>query len=280
MSRLGLPVDELIVISEAWVTPSTPQYKALMAVPEYATLMPRLTRTHQELLQKRNVQSSGSLKQLIADAQVLDERHDRLVRQIYGVLTAFAQVAATDADEEEIERLLALVLPDGLAATMRSYRQEAGATKSLADRLTDAHRAMLKALPLPKGRTVLELVEELLKVGHELGELDWKRKEANEAVAVTTAKDLRGVKAAWHRMVDLMLLQADVLGLPREQFDLIFTGLLAAEQAASQRKKRKKGSAEPSEGDPKAPQPGEPKASEPSAPNRGEPNKEPEPTEG
>ena len=255
MSLKALSTDEMVALSDMWVTPDTPQHKAWMAAPEPASLMPRLTQVHQQLVQVQKTLALSDVKQSTTQIQTLDAQHDALVRQIFGVMKAFAQVAISEKEQQDTLDLLALVLPEGVSVTVRSLRHEAGAAKRLAERLTDAHRASLKSLPLPHGRSVLDLVDELLRVGKELGTLEEQRRKAQQASQPVTGSDVVQVRNGWIRLVNHIVEQAELIALAQDQFDLIFGALLAAKQAALQRRKRKEKRPQPDAPQPDTPQP-------------------------
>ena len=83
MSLKALSAEEMVALSDMWVTPDTPQHKAWMAAPELASLMPRLTRVHQQLVQVQKTQALSEVKQSTAHVQTHDTQHDALVRQVF-----------------------------------------------------------------------------------------------------------------------------------------------------------------------------------------------------
>ena len=83
MSLKALSAEEMVALSDMWVTPDTPQHKAWMAAPEPASLMPRITQVHQQLVQVQKTLALSVAKQSTAHVQTLDAQHDALVRQMF-----------------------------------------------------------------------------------------------------------------------------------------------------------------------------------------------------
>lgn len=245
MSLGLLTINEQVVISGKWTTAASPAYQVLMSVPELAALMPRLTAVHQELLRTQKLPPPKEMTVVMAEGRALDERHDSLIRQIHASMLAAIEVAISNEEREDLLLLLDVLLPERLKATRGTYVSEAGATKLLSDRLTDAHRAMLKALPLSHDRTLLDLVEELLRVGHVLGEFEEKRMAVKEAHPSVGATAMTRARNAWLRFVRQFLGLAQLLELPDDQFETVFGELQSVAKKAKQRSKRRGATPEP-----------------------------------
>lgn len=257
MSLKALTVGEQVTLSEVWVSSTTAQYKALMEVPELAVLMPRLEQAHRALVGTQTSPSTPTLGQLTERIQRLDERHDDLVRAIVHVVRAFAIAAPTNDEADKLFHLSEQLFPDGISIIRRSYRDEAGETKLLGERLTGETLALVKTLPLPGGRTVFDLIQELLEVGKEMGELEDQRAAEKSSANTVSATDVIRVRNEWVRGVTALMTLAEMVEISDDKYQLLFGPLKTAVASSVQRRKQRKAAKKSTEPKPATPTPSE-----------------------
>jgi hypothetical protein len=191
----------MVTITATWVDPTHPDRQAMAQVPALATLLPQVDAVHEGL---RATHDAGPgavrLKQIQGQQKRLDVVHDDVLRGIWAYLWALIYFARTDEEREGYLRLVALLLPDGLSAVSKSYREEAGQAELAGSRLTDADRAELQGLVLPDGRTLLDLVNQWLSLGAALGALDRERNSELDDDRPTQA-DAVNARNQWIRTV-------------------------------------------------------------------------------
>jgi hypothetical protein len=176
MALKRLRTEEMVAITSTWVDPSHADRQAMAQEPALAPLMPQVDAAHGGLCATHDVGPSAvRLKQIQGQQKEVDVVHDDVLRGIWSYLWALVYFARTDEEREVFMRLIALLLPDGLQAVNKSYREEAGQAELAGSRLTDADRAVLQTLTLPDGRTLLDLVNQWLSLGANLGALDRER---------------------------------------------------------------------------------------------------------
>jgi hypothetical protein len=244
MAYKGMTTAEMITVSEPWTTAGTPARGVLEHFPEVAPLLPRLEAAHRALLVTQP-QVSKTLATLAEQAAALDQRHDGLGRALEALTTGFALAAPTVAEANALHALHDLLLPAGLSVVQRSYREEAGQVKLLAERLTPAAELELKALPLPGGKTVLDLVREWIQVGTRLGEVEDQRAQEQQAGAKgSSPADIVLARNRWIRAVNAIVNVVALAEVPDDQRETVFAALWDAEKAADRRSGRR-GTTEP-----------------------------------
>jgi hypothetical protein len=207
MALRNLSTETMLALSSAWTDPQRdrPALEASVA----AALLPSLDAAHAGLAATARpavvAESERELAELQAEEAQVDRVHDRKVRGTYYILTALAEYAD---DPDVAETRLALrdaLLPAGLAATQRSYLEEAGDVEALAQRLDDGQREELGRFSAGDGRTVADEVDAWISSARKLGELEGKRAELvakRSANAPARASSVAGARNQWIRVVD------------------------------------------------------------------------------
>jgi hypothetical protein len=232
--------EEMLQISGTLVDPKSRAHKAILATPDLAPSMPRLTAAHTVLAQlSQPVDADPRLAAIVKEEATLDPRHDDIIRGGYSLLTGAAFLLG--ADGAELLALRDTLFPDGLSSTQKSYRAEAGQAAQLATRLTPALRAQLASIVVgPKGdkQTLEHFVDELITIGARLGDLedDKGRLQATPSTTGTgTGAALLAARNQWVRVGNALVANGELAGLDEETDLLIFGPLRAAEKAADRR---------------------------------------------
>src|SRR5512132_1203605 len=116
--------EEMLQLSATWVDPKSKAHEAILATPDLAPSMPRLTSAHDTLASLAQPASvDPRIAAIIQEEAVVDPRHDDIIRGGHGLLTEAAFLLGSEG-----AGLLALrdtLFPDGLSSTQKSYRAEA-----------------------------------------------------------------------------------------------------------------------------------------------------------
>lgn len=176
MALKRMSTEEMVTITSTWVDQAHPDRQAMAQEPALAALLPQVDTAHHGLhVTHVTGPSSVRIKQIQDLQKELDVDHDDELRGIWSYLWALVYFARTTDERTVYLRFLRLLLPDGLAAVKKSYREEAGQAALAASRLTDGDRQALGTMALPGGRTLLDAVNQWLSLGAQLGALDRER---------------------------------------------------------------------------------------------------------
>jgi len=176
MALKRMRTEEMVAITSTWVDEAHPDRQAMAQEPALASLLPQADAAHAGLRRTHDAgPSTVRLKQIQDQQKVLDVEHDDVLRGIWSYLWALIYFARTDEERQIFMRLVELLLPEGLTAVNKSYREEAGQSELAGSRLTDGDRALLQGLVLPDGRNLLDVVNHWLSLGAGLGALDRER---------------------------------------------------------------------------------------------------------
>lgn len=226
-------VAEMVEVSEPWVTEGNAANGAILGVPLLAPLLTRLKAVHAALFALRPKTEDPKLQRLGEQGNALDAKHDELVQAIYGALTAVAKLSSGSDDLLKVRDRL---LPDGLSHINRSHRAEAGHTKLAGSMLSAADREALKAVTL-RDKTMMDLVDQWLAVGKELGEIEASRAQLLSSSDSPSAAEVNAARLAWIRTVNAFRAMAEMSGLDEQTDRLLFSALRIVEKAAARRGK-------------------------------------------
>jgi len=237
MNLKSLSNAEMLQISEEWITPKRDAHGALAKIAATAGLLPILAAAHTELqaIEGRSGDDAreAELKALIAQCVELDRRHDAYVRRIFGVCTALAEAAGS---EEQAAAYLAAgnaVFPAGLSAAQATYKDEAGQALLVDERLTNDHRATLKAIKTPDG-TLLEDVTRWKEIAKELGATETARTRVAATPSESKGTDAVAARNAWINTVSA-LTTVFTLATPDAKTRVLVLAPLEAETAKARR---------------------------------------------
>lgn len=173
MALNRLTIAEMVLLIEDWVTPGHPVRVALEQNPGLAALIPSIEGAYGLLVRAQPVELMEMRARLTATMADIDQRFDHLARAIDSFVSALTSLALAQGDSAKVDGLRALrrvLFPHQLRIVTMSYREEAGQTYLLAERLTPEQRAFMAAQTL--GASNLdELVRAWIETGAELGAL-------------------------------------------------------------------------------------------------------------
>lgn len=235
MALKRLRTEEMVTITSTLVDPEHADHQAMMAVPALAPLVPEIDASHRGLYATYFTGPSAvRLKEIQVQQKALDIGHDDIARGLWAYCWAMIYFARTDAERLVIRRLLGALLPDGLAVVKKSYREEAGQTALVGDRLGDDDRATLASMVLPDGRSLLDVVDEWLSLGAQLGALDRERAVDIADDAPTPAEAL-AARNRWIRTVQTVREVAALVVTDNPAVSDIMARLDEAERVADRR---------------------------------------------
>lgn len=240
MALKTLTTAEMITLSARWTDPRSDAFQAITGIPTAAPVLTHLSAAHAGLLATQpKAPDSARLAALSEEAGAIDVRHDTVKRAVEGILAGFAEAAPDAAGAEPLLRLRQIVLPDGLAATQRSYRDEAGEGALLAERLTPGVKDALGKLQTPFG-TVLDLVTEGISLAARLGALEDERAKLSQAKPQPpTAADVVTARNKWIRATSALVSMLELHEPEPAMLDKLLGPLRQAEAVADRRGHRK-----------------------------------------
>lgn len=239
MSRKRLTTSEMLFISAEWLNPESPAHKAIIASSDLAPTLPRLQSAHQDLSSAAQPTAlNPRLFEIIKEQTDLDERHDDIIRGVFGILTATAALLG-GSDGAQLISLRDHLIPDGLASVQKSYGAEAAEAALLASRITPEIRAQLDKFyvgPKSAQHKLSGYLDEWVQLGSKLGALETEkaRLHSNDSHA-STGTTLVGARNKWIRTVNLFLAVAEASELEYEIERVVFGPLQAAEAKADRR---------------------------------------------
>lgn len=240
MALRNLSNEAMLALSAAWTDPQRerPALEASVAAP----LLPKLEEAHEGLVATALPAVVGESERELAELQTkeaeLDRAHDRKVRGTYYMLTALSELAD---DPDEAESRLALrdaLAPAGLAATQRTYLEEAGDVEVLPQRLDDKQRAELGQISSSKGRTLADEVDAWMSSARTLGELEGKRAELvakRSSATVGRSSSVVSARNQWTRVVNTIAQTIALVEITPRLDEAFVTPLLLAEGKADRK---------------------------------------------
>ena len=184
---------EMVSLSGPLTQADHPDRKVLADIPATAALLPELDNAHDSLLSTQvKPEAETRLAAIIKIEKSLDVRHDDLIRGVSGLLTSLAYLTRDPALAAGVLHVLSVLLPDGLDAVTRTYREEAGQAALLESRLSAADIALLKKIKILEG-TAWDAVKEWMDVG-DVATLEGT--STAEQLGLLAAK--HGVPLHWH----------------------------------------------------------------------------------
>ena len=139
MALKNLSNETMLALSASWTDPERerPALEASVAAP----LLPKLDAAHEGLVATAQPaavsEAERELSELQAKEAEVDRVHDRKLRGTYYLLTGLAELADDPGVADSRLALRDALFPAGLAATQRTYLEEAGDVEALPRRLDD-----------------------------------------------------------------------------------------------------------------------------------------------
>jgi hypothetical protein len=167
------------------------------ADPAYGSIRRQFEALLGELVPPPPAEQSPAEAKVVAESLEADARHDRYVGGIDRVLDGVALLDPAHA--AEYGRLRARLFPNG-PRTQGSYAEEAATPRQVGAALDDADRALMRAIPLPGGRTLEHAFDDWMQACRDLESLERRRLDLRLTVA---PKGTRLVEARnrWIRLV-------------------------------------------------------------------------------
>lgn len=244
MALRNLSTETMLALSSAWTDPERDR-PALEASAETAALLPKLDAAREGLAATARpalvIEAERELAELQAEEVNVDRVHDRKLRGIFYLLTALAELADDPRDAEARRALRDALLPIGLAATQRSYLEEAGDIEALDQRLNDEQREELGRVPVDHGRTLADEIGAWTSSARKLGELEGKRAELaakRSAKPSDRASSVAKGRNRWIRVVDTIIRSIALNDVIAPRLDEAFVTPLRLAEAKANRKAR------------------------------------------
>ena len=238
MNLKSLSNAEMVQVSLEWITPKKPANVALLALATTAGLLPVVTEAHKTLQAVEGALGNGpreaELRVLAARGIELDRQHDAYVRRIFGVYAALAEAPSSPEQGELYVSTARAVFPAGLAAAQATYKDQAGQAFLVDERLSDEHRATLKAVKTPDG-TLAEDVARWKKIAKELGDVETERTRLAASPTESKGTDAVAARNAWINAVSALVNVLGVSGIDEETRVLILAPLEAEAAKAARR---------------------------------------------
>ena len=200
-----------------------------------------IRRAHENLL--RVHQQAGTnekrVKELTAEMTELDALHDRKARGIYRVLEAQADLADSPEEARSLAGLLETLFPKGLTITQRSYREQAGTSKRVQERLSDEDRQRLEGITTGTG-TLWQEVELWLETAQVIGRLEaeravLRRDDSDDSVS---ASEVRHARIQWIQAVNTMIQMLPFTDLDEVKQRTLLANLQDADERATRARRR------------------------------------------
>ena len=238
----NLSNQAMVGATKGWVSP-TEARSAMAGIGEVAGYLDRMAEAHNGLLRYQVTGETSpedeQLKEMSDRALALDARHDRLARGIDTVLEG--NTLLLNADDQTAAALANLrdrLFPNGMSIVNRTYLEEAGEVELARERLDTEDRALLVQVPT-MNENLQEMVDEWIRTGTELGNLERQRIRAAEAATSAegvSRSDVLAARNQWIRVVRAILAGLDLAeGLDERTLTLILQPLKVAVEKAAQK---------------------------------------------
>lgn len=238
MSLRDLPNTEMVVLTRTWVDPGHRDRQTLQQYPLTAALLPEVEAAHQLMLATQPPPVLlKRLAAIIAAQEVLDDRHDDVLRGIWHRLQSEEYLATDPQVRAQARALREFLLPDGLAMVNQPYRQEVGFAELLAPRLTPEQTEQLAEMTTLSGNLAAH-VQEWFDAADELGRLDHERNGILPEASSPSRSDASRARARWMRAVDMVRRAAAMIPDAPALDELIGRIEKAEDQAAERRNRR------------------------------------------
>jgi hypothetical protein len=227
--------DEMIPLSLTWLDPGSKANAAILAVPELASFIGRITDAHKAVKDAEQPAESPRVAAIMAEEARLDLRHDAIIRGSWGTLTSLAELIGGDAGASFIT-LRDTIIPHGLQSQMKTYRAQAGQAAQLADRMTPELRAKTDAILIGQGpdqKTLTMYIDEWIAIGKQLLALEDEKGQLE--ADPSAGSEMVKARNLWIRVVNAMVANADLVDLDTEAEALIFGPLRDTERKADER---------------------------------------------
>ena len=234
MALKRLYTGEMVSLSGPLTKADHPDRQVLASISATAALLPELDSAHGSLLSTQvKPEAQTRLAAIIMAERSLDVRHDDLIRGLSGLLTSLAYLTPDAELAARVLHVLSVLLPDGLDAVTKSYREEAGQAALLESRLSPADVTLLKRIKILEG-TAFDSVKEWMSVGAQLGALEDERAGLPETRGPAPA-DVVMARNKWIRTINAMRSVLDLVSADHPGVVKILNRFTEAERKADHR---------------------------------------------
>lgn len=238
MALHRLATEEMIRITEKWVTRGHSYREALAGVPVLAALLPEIEDAHAELCETYHKElSTERILAILHTQKRVDDRHDNVVRAIWHALTAESYFARDPKVAARLRELQTVLLPHGLSTTQKSYREEAELAQSMAERLSNEDRALLAEIVIGEGKNLLDAIDEWIALAAHLGSLESERSRDYD-IEPAHAESGLACRNQWARTVRVVRTVASLVARENPDVAAVMADLDRSEQGAMQRAAR------------------------------------------
>jgi hypothetical protein len=239
-----LTVAEMAALGLAWVDKGA-RRDTFLSIPEIAPLHPQVVEAHKAILavQPAAKTMSPDLRALLQKGEIIDARHDHLVRAS-GLALELAREICLAADPPDVDRAAVCdrvydkLLPDGLAVVNTSWLAEAGNAarlEKLLEEETDI-RPFLKTIAVPGKGTLLDVLSRWIAAGQELSKVEHLREEMLQKQAAPADKaTIQAARSRWIRLVSAILNNLDLSSAKAEAIESIRGPVSRASDRAAKR---------------------------------------------
>ncbi len=234
MALKRLYTGEMVSLSGPWTQSEHADRVLLASIPATAALLPQLDAAHANLFSMQVAPESTPRLNVIGKAQKrIDVRHDDVIRGLFGLLQSLAFLTP-DADlAVRLHHLLAVLLPEGLDAVLKSYRDEAGQAALIESRLSPDEVSLLKRVKTLEG-TAWDSVREWISLAAQLGVLEEERAGVKEAPGPAPA-DVVTARNAWIQTINAIRTVLELVSSNDPGVELILNRIGEAERKAAHR---------------------------------------------
>jgi hypothetical protein len=234
MALKRLYTGEMVSLSGPLTTAGHADRQILADIPATAALLPELDSAHGSLLSTQvKPEAETRLAVIIKAEKRLDVRHDDLIRGVSGLLTSLAYLTKDPELAARVLHVLSVLLPDGLDAVTRTYREESGQASLLESRLSPADVTLLKRIKILEG-TAWDAIKEWMDVGAQLGTLEDERAGLPETSGPAPA-DVVTARNKWIRTINAMRSVLDLVSAGHPGVVKILNRITEAERKADHR---------------------------------------------
>jgi hypothetical protein len=233
MALKRLFTGEMVSLSSPWSKLDHPDRKLLASIPATAGILPQIDEAHKTLLAAQPTTPPERVTVIQEEQRVLDLRHDDVLRGCYLLPEALAFLTKDRTLAAKLINLQKTLLPEGLQATQKSYREEAGQGTLLKSRLSDEDIALLKQIKTADG-TLWDAIKEWEQLGRKLGQLEDER-DGLRPITTVAPSDAVNARNKWIRTVNAMLSVLELVGADKPGIEAILNRIAEAERRADRR---------------------------------------------
>lgn len=234
MALKRLYTGEMVSLSGPWTQSDHADRAVLASIPATAALLPQLDQAHASLLSMQVKPESTPRLSVISKAQKrIDVRHDDVIRGLHGLIQSLAFLTPDPDLSMRLHHLLAVILPEGLDAVLKTYRDEAGQAALLESRLAPDEVQLLKRIKTLDG-SAWDSVREWMTLASQLGVLEDERSGIKEAPGPAPA-DVVTARNTWIRTINAMRTVLDLVSNNEPGVQIILNRIAEAERKAEHR---------------------------------------------